>query len=90
MQFPKSWKNNLSDVKENTHNLVFQDHHLIKKYHMYFLNRLSSKEILIAQEEEQTPSRLYYQKKFNDRNLDWNYLLVRIVIKRQQISCFLI
>ena len=33
---PKSWKNNLSDVKENIHNLVFQDHntktsHVISK-----------------------------------------------------------
>ena len=40
---------------------------------MHFLNRLSSKEIynfLIAKKEEQTSSRPYYQKKFNDSNLD--------------------
>ena len=58
---PKSWKNDLSDVK-NIHNLIFQDHHLLRKHHMYFLNRLSSKEIdnfLTAQKEEQTSSRLY-------------------------------
>ena len=68
---PKSWKNNLSDVPQFENN------------HLYFLNRLSSKEIynfLIAQKEEQTSSKLYYQKKFNDSNLDWKniYLLVRI------------
>ena len=59
----KSWKNDLSDVKENIDNLVIQDHHIIRKHHMYFLNRLSSKEIynfLIAQKEEQTSSRLSY------------------------------
>ena len=60
---PKSWKNDLSDVKGNIHNLVIQDHHIIGKHHMYFLDRLSSKEIynfLIAQKEEQTSSRLSY------------------------------
>ena len=53
---------------------------------MYFLNRLSSKEIynfLIAQRKEQTLSRFYYQKKFSNSNVDWKkfYLLVRIVTK---------
>ena len=62
---PKSWINDLSDVKENIHNLIFQDHHLLRKHHMYFLNRLSSKKIYnfpITQKEEQTSSRLHYQR----------------------------
>ena len=89
---PKSWKNDLSDVK-NIHNLIFQDHHLLRKHHMYFLNRLSSKEIdnfLTAQKEEQTSSRLYYQKKLNDSNLDWKniYLLVSIVKKESKLRAF--
>ena len=42
---PKSWKEDLSKVKENIHNLIIQDHHIIRKHHMYFLNRLGSKEI---------------------------------------------
>ena len=80
----KSWKNNHSDVKENIHNLVFQDHYLIRKHYMYFLNRLNSKEIYkfrISQKEEKTSAIMYYQKKFNDSNLDWKniYLLVCIV-----------
>ena len=33
---PKPWKNYLSDVKGNIHNLVIQDHHIIRKHHMYF------------------------------------------------------
>ena len=63
----KSWKEDLSKVKENIHNLIIQDHHIITKHHMCFLNRLSSKEIynfLITQRKEQISSRLYYQKKF--------------------------
>ena len=53
---------------------------------MHFLNRLSGKEVynfLIAQKEEQTSSRLSYQKKYNNSKLDWKYiyLLVRIVTK---------
>ena len=39
---PKSWKNNLSDMKENTHNMVFQAHHLIRKHYLYFLTTLSN------------------------------------------------
>ena len=82
---PKSWKNDLSHVKKNIHNLVIQIHHIIRKHHMYFLNRLSSKEIynfLITLKEEQTSSRFYYQK-FSNSNLDWKniYLLVCIVTK---------
>ena len=39
-------------VKGNIHNLIIQDHQIIRKHHMYFVNRLSSKKIynfLIAQ-----------------------------------------
>ena len=41
---------------------------------MYFLNRLSSKDIynfLISQKEETTSSRLFHQGKFNDNNHGW-------------------
>ena len=89
---PKSWKNDLSHVKENIHNLVIQIHHIIRKHHMYFLNRLSSKEIynfLITLKEEQTSSRFYYQK-FSNSNLDWknSYLLVCIVTKDINLHAF--
>ena len=33
---PKSWKEDLSEVKENIHNLIIQDDHIIRKHHMYF------------------------------------------------------
>ena len=28
---PKSWKEDTSNVKENIHNLIIQDHHIIRK-----------------------------------------------------------
>ena len=31
----KSWKNYLSNIKENVHNLLIQDHHVKKKCRMY-------------------------------------------------------
>ena len=48
---------------------------------MYYLNRLSSKEIysfFIPQKEEKLSRRLYYQKKINDNNLKWKniYLII--------------
>ena len=60
---------------------------------MYFLNRLSSKEINnfpIAQKAEQTASRFYHQKKFSNSNLDWKkiYLLVSIVTKDSTLRVF--
>ena len=78
---------------ENIHNLVIHNHHLIRKHHMYFPNRLSSKEIYnftISQKEEKTSSRLYYWEKFNDNNLDWKniYLLVHIVTKVSKLFDF--
>ena len=90
---PKSWKNDLSDVKENINNLVFHDHHLIKKHHICFLNRLSSNEIcnfLISQIEEKTSSKLYYQKQFSDSNLDWEniYLVICIITKDSKLRAF--
>ena len=80
-------ENDISDVKKNAHNLAFPDITLIIKHHLYFLNRLSSKEIytfLISQKEEKTWSGLPYQKKFNDGYLDWKNidLLVGIVTIR--------
>ena len=89
----KSWKNFLSNVKDNTHNLVFHKHHLIRKHHLCFLNALSNKEIYnfhITQNKETTSSRLYYQNKFNDNNFDWKniYLLVDNVPKDSKLRAF--
>ena len=38
----KSWKKDTSAAKENIINLVIQNHHLIRKHHVHFPNRLSS------------------------------------------------
>ena len=64
----------LSDVKENIHNLVFQDYHLIRKNHLYFRNRLNSKEIynfLISQKEEKLHQGYIVKRGSTDSILDW-------------------
>ena len=57
---------------------------------MFFLNRFSSKEILITQKKKKNSTRQYFQKKFNDCNLDWKdmYLLLRIVAKDSKFRAF--
>ena len=39
---PISWKEILRNYTENINNLVFQDHHLIKKHQILSLNKLNS------------------------------------------------
>ena len=90
---PKSWKNYFSPVKEKIHHLVVQDHHLIRKQSMYFLNRSSSYEItflLSLKKMKQLRWRLYYQETFNNNNLDWknSFVLVRIVKKDSKLPAF--
>ena len=73
--------------------LVIQDHHLIIKHYMCFLNRLNSKEIqnfLISQIKGTTLWRLCYQEKINGNSLDCKnvYLLLRIVEKSKQLCAF--
>ena len=53
LAFPKPWKNDRFSVKENIYNLVSQDHHLIRKHHLNFLNRSAKKiyNFLISQKD---------------------------------------
>ena len=39
----KAWKKDLPAVKETIDNFITQYHHLVRKHHIYFLNRKSSK-----------------------------------------------
>ena len=57
---------------------------------MFFLNRFSGKKILIIQKKKKTSTRQYFQKKFNDCNIDWKnmYLLLRIVAKDSTFRAF--
>ena len=66
---PESWNNDLSDVVGNIHNIVFQEHHLIRKHYMYFIERLSSKEIY---------NFLSFKKK---KQLHQNYIIKRSLMK---------
>ena len=39
----KAWKKDLPAVKGTIDNFITQYHHLVRKHHIYFLNRKSSK-----------------------------------------------
>ena len=71
---------------DNIKNMVFEGHHLIKNHQIYWLNKLSSKEIysiLIESSDSEPSSQLYYRNVFQNSNLDWKtiYVLPRIVTK---------
>ena len=55
---PKSCKDALIANLENTKNLVFEGHHLIKNNQIYFLDRLSSKKIfsILIESSDSRPS----------------------------------
>ena len=83
---PKAQKKDLPAVKQTIDDFSTQDHHLVKKHQIYFLNRITSKKsynILIS-ERRKTSSRLYHQRKFKDNNFDekistcWYELLYKI------------
>ena len=86
---PKSWKDaNLENIK----NLVFEGHHLIKS-HIYYLKKLSSKEIhsILFESSDSKPSfQLYYKNIFQNSNLDWKtiFMLSRIVTKDSRLRVF--
>ena len=55
---PQSCKDALIAKLENTKNLVFEGHHLIKNNQIYFLDRLSSKKIfsILIESSDSRPS----------------------------------
>ena len=68
----------------NISNLLIEDHHLIKKNHIYCLSKLDSRElyqIQITLKGVKVTSQTYYEKCFSNFKLDWKkiYLLPRQV-----------
>ena len=81
---PISWKEILQNYTENINNLVFQDHHLIKKHQILSLNKLNSAtlcEILIDTNIIKPTSQTYFENLFSNFKPDWKsiYLLPRRV-----------
>ena len=66
---PISWKEILRNYTENINNLVFQDHHLIKKHQILSLNKLNSAtlyEILIDANKIKPTSRNCLESHFSN------------------------
>ena len=71
---PISWKEILRNYTKNINNLVFQDHHLIKKHQILSLNKLNSAtlyEILIDANNIKPTSQTYFENLFSNFKPDW-------------------
>ena len=72
---PSSWKEILRSIK----NLVIQDHHLIKKHQIFFLNKLNSAtlyEILIDTNKIKPTSQIYFENLFPNFQSDWKSIFL--------------
>ena len=80
---PKPWIKQIFIDSGNSINLTIQDHHLIKKHQILFLNKLDSKELyyiqLLANSLKPT-SQYYFEKVFAGHIFEWDkiYILPRI------------
>ena len=74
-------------------NLAIQDHHLIKKHQILWLNKLDSKELrniqLLANFLKPT-SQVYFENVFAGHIFEWNkiYILPRIITTDSRIQIF--
>ena len=78
---PKSWKDSLLPSSENIKNLSFQGLHVIKKYQIYYLSKLNSKEIysILIESGDSKSSQLYY-----------NFFLKIQILMGKLYMCYLI
>ena len=79
---PKSRRDAILSHSENIRNLIFEGHHLIKNHQIYYLNKMSSKEvysILIDSSDSKPSSQLYYKMFFKIRILIGKLFLCYLV-----------
>ena len=87
------WKDILRNYTEYINNLVFQDHRLIKKHQILFLNKLNSAtlyEIFIDANNIKPTSQTYFENLFSNFKPDWKsiYLLPRRVTLDTNLRMF--
>ena len=91
---PREWKEAISVHDENLENLLIQDHHLIQENQILCLTKLNSNELYKIQiiiKYKKPISQSYFEKNFNNSNLDWKaiYLLPRIATVDTTIRVFI-
>ena len=84
----------MSNNLNSANNLVIKDHHLISKNQILVVSKLISKELyklLITIKEEVPSVQIYYDKYFENINLNWKeiYLLPRLVTLDTRLRIFL-
>ena len=90
---PREWKEAISVHDGSLEIFLNQDHHLIKKNQILCLTKLNSNELYKIQiiiKYKKPTSQSYFEKNFNNSNLDWKaiYLLPRIATVDTTIHVF--
>ena len=79
---PKSWEDNFLNNKGNTKILVIFDHHVVRKYQICSLNKITSKElylILVDTNIVKATAQDYFENLFETSQFNWKniYFLTR-------------
>ena len=79
---PKSWKDAILKDKGNAKNLVIFDHHIVRKFQICSLSKLTSKELYVTLVDANTvkpAAQDYFENLFesSDFNLKKKYILIR-------------
>ena len=87
------WEKELTENTINSQNLSYLNHHRIKSYHIYYIEKLTMKELYLIspQHETTTPiSQKCFESMFRDLTLQWKhiYTLPRITTIDSKLWCF--
>ena len=90
---PSNWKNNLKHSDTYSQNLILLDHHLVKSNFLFSIEKLELREIycIINYSRNNKPtSQIYFEKKFDSKELDWRviYTLPSIVTTNIYLRLF--
>ena len=90
---PSNWKNNLKHSDTYSQNLILLDHHLVKSNSLFSIEKLESRElycIINSSRNNKPTSQIYFEKKFDSKELDWRviYTLPRIVTTNIYLRLF--
>ena len=71
------WEKELTENTINSQNLSYLNHHRIKSYHIYYIEKLTMKELYLIspQHETTTPiSQKCFESMFRDLTLQWKHI----------------
>ena len=88
---PRAWKEKFLECGDNISDLIINEHHLIKKHQIYFLENLNSRDTLQLILNVEKPTALtYFEKNFQNLELEWKdiYTIPRLVAINTNLRIF--